>query len=57
MHSDDTSCLKTTVAEWINMHDESEERLSSYGKEECGIGNDITGHLICPIDYNWDDLE
>jgi len=55
--SDDTSHLKTAVAEWINMRDESGERLSSYGKEERGIGNDITGCLICPIDYNWDDLE
>jgi len=39
------------------MCDESGERLSSYGKEEHGIGHDITGRLICPIDYNWDDLE
>jgi hypothetical protein len=55
--SDDTSRLKIAVAEWINMRDESGEQLSSHGKEERGIGHDITGRLICPIDYNWDDLE
>jgi hypothetical protein len=31
--------------------------LSPKGKEERGISNDITGRLICPIDYDWDDLE
>jgi hypothetical protein len=31
--------------------------LSSKGKEERGISNDITGRLICPIDYDWDDPE
>jgi hypothetical protein len=30
-------------------------RLSPKGKEERGISNDITGRLICPIDYDWDD--
>lgn len=29
--------------------------LSPKGKEERGISNDITGRLICPIDYDWDD--
>lgn len=29
--------------------------LSERGKEERGISNSITGRLICPIDYNWDD--
>jgi hypothetical protein len=29
--------------------------LSLMAKDERGISNDITGRLICPIDYNWDD--
>jgi len=56
-HSDDTSHLKLAVAEWINSRDNPVERLSFYGKEERGIGHNITGRLICPIDYDWDDPE
>ncbi|KAH9955819.1 hypothetical protein BC827DRAFT_1347306 [Russula dissimulans] len=26
-------------------------------KEDHGISNDITGRLLCPIDYDWDDPE
>jgi hypothetical protein len=45
--------------------DDSETNDSSYntpvlslrGKDERRISNDITGRLICPIDYNWDNLE
>jgi hypothetical protein len=32
-------------------------RLSTYKKSECGICNDVTGRLLCPIDFDWDDLE
>ncbi len=44
-------------AEWINSRDNPVERLSFHGKEECRIGHNITGCLICPIDYDWDDPE
>jgi hypothetical protein len=32
-------------------------RLSPKVKAERGIDNDVTGHLLCPIDYDWGDLE
>lgn len=32
-------------------------KLSLRGKEDRGISNGITGRLICPIDYDWDDPE
>ena len=35
----------------------TQKRLSSKGKEECGISSDVTGRLLCPIDYDWDDPE
>jgi hypothetical protein len=54
--SDDTSRLKIALAEWINSRDSSGERLTSNGKEDRGINHDITGRLICPIDYDWDNL-
>ena len=55
--SDDTSRLKTAVAEWINNRDGLGGRLTANGKEERGIGHDITGRLICPINYDWDNPE
>lgn len=32
-------------------------RLSPKVKEGRGINNDVTGRLLCPIDYDWDDPE
>ena len=53
-HSDDTSRLKVAVAEWLNSHMSSGTRLSARAKEERGINNDVTGRLLCPIDFDWD---
>lgn len=55
--SDDTSRLKIAVAEWLNSRTETITRLSAKGKDERGLDHDVTGRLICPIDYDWDDLE
>jgi len=63
--SDDTARLKVAIAEWLNSRTPPSPRevtsyntrLSTRGKEERGISNDITGRLLCPIDYNWDDPE
>jgi hypothetical protein len=53
-HSDDTSRLKIAVADWLNNRMPG-IRLSAKGKEERGISNDVTGRLLCPIDFDWDD--
>ena len=61
--SDDTSQLKAAVANWLNCDqrhgcDEatgSGSRLSATHRLERGISNDVTGHLLCPIEYDWDD--
>jgi hypothetical protein len=57
--SDDTSRLKIVVAEWLNSRTPSSStsytRLTAKGKDERGINHDITGRLLCPIDYEWDD--
>jgi len=57
--SDDTSRLKVVVAEWLNSRSDSNSnpRLSAKRKDEHGINHDITGYLLCPIDYDWDDPE
>jgi hypothetical protein len=28
--------------------------LSAKGKDERGINHDLTGYLLCPIDFDWD---
>jgi hypothetical protein len=69
VRSDDTVRLKVVVADWLNSckskktlhvyndngNDSDTPILSSKGKEEHGIMNNVTGHLLCPIDYDWDD--
>jgi hypothetical protein len=62
--SDDTSRLKVAVAEWLNARSwnsaESNAiptRLSAKGKEDRGYSNDVTGRLLCPVIFDWDDIE
>ena len=61
--SEDTSQLKVAIAGWLNTRGPHEKgthftpRVSAKWKEERGILNDTTGQLLCPIDYDWDDLE
>jgi len=55
--SDDTSRLKVAVAEWLNSRMPYQTWLSAKAKEERGTHNDVTGRLLCPIDFDWDDLK
>ena len=61
--SDDTSRLKAVVANWLNCDMCCDEvtgpssMLSATHRWECGISNDVTGCLLCPIEYDWDDLQ
>ena len=62
--ADDTAWLKVAIAEWLNARrslnateTSNTPPLSPRSKEERGINNDITGCLLCPIDYDWDNPE
>ena len=67
--SNNTSRLTAAIAKWLNAHKQYNPPkqttqtvmqpwwISSREKEECGISNNITGGLLCPIDYDWDDPE
>lgn len=59
--SDDTHRLRAEVADWLNSRtDDSPEgtrRLSTKRKDDRGIGNDVTGRLLCPVTYDWDNPE
>ena len=61
-HSDDTCRIKVAVADWLNDHtppnsEAPKTTLSNQVKEDHGYPNDITGHLLYPINYDWDDPE
>ncbi|KAF8955095.1 hypothetical protein BDZ97DRAFT_1620698, partial [Flammula alnicola] len=56
--SDDTSKLKVVVADWLNKRIPAPNPpLAVLDRQNRGIGNDVTGRLLCPIDYDWDDPE
>jgi len=60
-HSEDTTRLQVAITGWLNAcrpHEKGANftpRVSAKWKEEHRILNDITGQLLCPIDYDWDD--
>jgi hypothetical protein len=63
-HSDDTRRLKIEVADWLNAcnpefpeETQTSKQLTTKKKEGHGISNDVTGHLLCPISYDWDNPE
>jgi len=45
------------VAEWLNSRDGSEMQASLATRKKVGRGicNDVTGRLLCPIDFDWSD--
>ncbi|KAI0263705.1 hypothetical protein BGY98DRAFT_877571, partial [Russula aff. rugulosa BPL654] len=59
--SDDTGRLKVAIAEWLNAASPGKsptipaEMAMTPRQITRGISNGITGRLICPIDYDWDD--
>jgi len=54
---DDTGKLKSAVVEWVNdLYGASEPPLRANSKDERGLFNDHTGRLLCPGEYDWNDL-
>lgn len=43
------------IAEWLNQQYPHEPALSTIKRDGHGIHHPITGMLLCPIRYNWDD--
>ena len=56
--SDDINRVKSKVAEWINARPgiAESQRLILSKKIGRGLQNDVTGGLLCPVKYDWDDL-
>ena len=55
--ADDTNRLKTAVANWLNSEQQhSETFLQPTDKLQRGFHHDVTGRLLCPVDYDWLDI-
>ncbi|KIM51300.1 hypothetical protein SCLCIDRAFT_143537, partial [Scleroderma citrinum Foug A] len=52
--ADDANSLKTAVATWLNeQQPHPVPLLAANEKQERGFNHDLTGRLLCPVDYNW----
>ena len=43
------------IAEWLNLQYPQEPGLSTIKRDGRGIHHPITGMLLCPIRYDWED--
>ncbi|KAI6037750.1 hypothetical protein EDC04DRAFT_2570747, partial [Pisolithus marmoratus] len=51
---DDSATLKAAVAQWLNeSQPPPDPPLSAEQKNGRGFNHEITGKLLCPIDYDW----
>lgn len=57
--SDDTSRVKSAVASLLNNRASGRPNvpLDLDTRDQRGLQNDVTGRLLCPIKYDWDDAE
>ena len=53
--SDDVRRIKEELALWLNMEYTPNPPLNTKCRSDRGMQNDIMGHLLCPIEYDWDD--
>ncbi|KAF8429427.1 hypothetical protein L210DRAFT_3652070 [Boletus edulis BED1] len=54
---DDAATLKVSAMQWLNEHQPvPNPPLNIRQKEGRGFYHDLTGQLLCPVDYDWADL-
>jgi hypothetical protein len=55
--ADDAATLKMAVVGWIDsMFGLSDPALRPKYKDGRGLDNDHCGRLLCPAEYDWDDV-
>lgn len=52
---DDTSKLKSLVAEWVNREFKPDPPVDTDDKHTRGFCNDVCGKLLCPTELDWND--
>lgn len=50
---DDATSLKSAVVHWLMSAEPEEPPLRPDEKDGRGFDHDLTGRLLCPVDYNW----
>ncbi|KAG1887866.1 hypothetical protein F4604DRAFT_1570638 [Suillus subluteus] len=50
---DNTSKLKTLVAEWVNREFKPVDPVDPDDKHSCGFINNACGKLLCPAEFDW----
>ncbi|KAF8121428.1 hypothetical protein EV363DRAFT_1457848 [Boletus edulis] len=55
--ADDAANLKKSVVTWIAELNKDCIRLSPYDKSGRGFHHECTGRLLCPVEYDWNDME
>ncbi|KAG1843914.1 hypothetical protein DFJ58DRAFT_844158 [Suillus subalutaceus] len=50
---DDTSKLKTLIAEWVNRKFKPDHPVDPDDKHSRGFSNDACGRLLCPAEFDW----
>ncbi|KAG1750614.1 uncharacterized protein EDB91DRAFT_1244192 [Suillus paluster] len=53
---DDTSSLKDLVAGWINQEFCPSPLIRPDDKHWCGFASDVCGRLLCPAEWDWDQI-
>ncbi len=53
--SDDVRRIKEELALWLNSAHAPSPPFNTKCRSDRGMENDITGRLLCPIEYDWDD--
>ena len=57
-HADDTRRLKVLVVNWLMQGTpRPEPPLSTEDKTGWGFYNNATGHLLCPVNYDWNNTK
>ncbi|KAF9475565.1 hypothetical protein BDN70DRAFT_883565 [Pholiota conissans] len=56
--SEDLHRIRKYLAEWLNhFHPMPSPLLDQDDRKNRGLGHDLTGRLLCPVEFNWDDLD
>ncbi|KAF5374162.1 hypothetical protein D9615_008830 [Tricholomella constricta] len=55
--SDDISTMKKALANWLNKRPSTKPPLNPEDRINRGLQHDTTGGLLCPIEFDWDNIE